>query len=288
MSRYILSETEYPLSSDYYYEANHTYQDHTPLFHSHSHNYYEIYVFLKGEVQIVLKDHIFNIKKGDVVILPPYYVHNLNPVNVTYEYERQYLWITENCLSSFQFHEYNLLKPLLDTEKMGKFNYHIDNEDDFNIISTSMDKIRASKKHNLYGKEMMNRSYIIQIFTILNSYILKENLDVPSDQTSSLVSQVITYINENFAEDLSLALLCEKFYSNKQSLSQIFKKYTTLTLHNYITLSRISHAKQFICSGVIPSKVHIMCGFNNYTTFYRAFQKIEGITPKEFYDLHLR
>ena len=41
-------------------------------------------------------------------------------------------------------------------------------------------------------------------------------------------------------------------------------------------------AKQKITEGVLPSAVYQDVGFRDYSTFYRAFLKMEKISPKEF------
>lgn len=287
MNRYILSELEHPLASDYYYEANHYINPHAIHIKAHSHNYYEIYLYISGEVQIMLNDHIFNVHKGDVVVIPPYHIHNLIPVVEETSYERMFLYITETCLSSFQFNEYSLLKPLFDAAKHGLYHFQIDRDEDFDRITNAIDQISESKSKNFYGKEMMNRSFILQLFTTINSYIIKAvkgaSCNVKQEsETSSLISQVISYINENFTQNITLDMLCEHFYTNRQSITKLFKEYTTLTIHHYINLMRITKAKQLILEGTIPSKLHLMCGFRDYSTFYRAFKRIEGITPQEF------
>lgn len=282
MNRYILSEFEHPLASDYYYEAAHTINPKTIFVKSHSHNYYEIYMYISGAVKILLNNHIFSVEKGDIVIIPPYSIHSLIPISLDIPYERMYLYVTETCLSSFQFNEYSLLKPLLDTAKLGRFHYHIDSSEDFKRISYAIDGIKDSKTSDFYGKEMMNRSYIIQLFTIINSYITKETLEKPTTEVSSLISRIIAYINENFTKNITLKSLCELFFTNRQTLTKFFKDYTNLTIHSYITMVRIEQAKQLISKGNQPSTLHLMCGFNDYTTFYRAFKKTEGIAPQQF------
>ncbi len=282
MNRYILSEYEHPLSTDYYYEANHTTNESAIYVASHSHNYFEIYMYIRGEVQVLLNNHIFNVKKGDIVVIPPYNVHSLLPLKLGTPYERMYLYITETCLSSFQFNEYTLLKPLMAAEKLGKFHFHISDPKDYERITHGIKSIRNSKREDYYGKELMNRSYILQVFATINKYITNETREKSTDETTSLISQIIEYINENFMKNITLEMLCEYFYTNRQTLTRLFKEYTTLTIHNYITLIRITRAKKLIYEGVPPSKIHLLCGFNDYTTFYRAFKRTEVITPQQF------
>lgn len=286
MNRYLLSEHDHPLASDYYYEADHTANDHVPSINPHSHNYYEIYMYLSGEVKVLVNDHIFDVQKGDVVIIPPYYIHNLIPINKEGRYERMYLYVTETCLNTFQFQQHSLLKPLQDAKRSNRFHYHIDNEIDYERITYAIDDLKESKRKNSYGKEMLNRSNLLQIITLVNSYIVKETRKHIPDETSSLVSQVIFYIHENFTKNITIESLSEEFFTNRQKLTKLFKEHTALTLHQYITLTRIAQAKQLICNGIQPSKIHLMCGFNDYTTFFRSFKRIEGVTPKQFYEFY--
>ena len=97
-----------------------------------------------------------------------------------------------------------------------------------------------------------------------------------------LIDKVLSYINEHYKEDLSLEQLAGHFYLNKFTLAKLFKEQTDRTVHNYIILKRISMAKQKITEGMLPSVVYQDVGFRDYSTFYRAFLKMEKISPKEF------
>lgn len=68
--RYISRETEHPTAIDYYCEATQTTQDHFPRIPAHTHNYYEIYIFLNGFVKIAIEDQIYNVKYGDIMLIP--------------------------------------------------------------------------------------------------------------------------------------------------------------------------------------------------------------------------
>lgn len=285
MKRYLLSEKDRPVSTDYYYEADHTTNSNTITVSTHSHNYYEIYMYIRGGVQIMLNNHIFPVRKGDVVIIPPFHLHSLIPMEYDAPYERMYLYITDTCLNSFQFNEFSLLKPLLDATKQGRYHFHIEDPKDFETINNAIDYIKHSKGQEYYGREMLNRSYIMQMFTVINSYIVKEVHEKLDVETSSLMSRVVAYLNDNFMEDFTIDVLCDLFFTNRQTMTRLFKEYTTLTIHNYITLMRITQAKQLIHEGTPPSKLHLLCGFNDYTTFYRAFKRIEGMTPQQYFEI---
>jgi AraC-like DNA-binding protein len=46
-------------------------------------------------------------------------------------------------------------------------------------------------------------------------------------------------------------------------------------------------AKSLIKKNISFNQIYTMCGFNDYTSFFRAFKKEYNITPKEFQKAHI-
>ncbi len=281
--RYITREAEKPTSTDYYCEATQTTQDHFPRIPAHTHNYYEIYIFLNGFVKVAVEDKIYEMKYGDVLLIPPYTIHQLLPAvpDTNFEYRRIYMYFTEPCLSSFDFNGHSLLLPIQQAAKNRQYLFHI-GEDDFHSIYQAMFLLFRSKKTDYYGKEMLNRSRIIEIITLLNKYILMSDKPHQTTHITPVIDEVFTYINHHYNEPLTLDSLANRFFLNKSTLSKMFKKQLMLTVHEYITMKRINTAKLLIEEGAYPSKVYLDVGFSDYSTFYRAFKKLEQISPEQF------
>lgn len=104
--RYILRESERPLAGDYYYEATKTTNDHFPDIPAHTHNFYEIYIFRTGSVKLAIEDKIYNVRRGDIIVIPPFTIHQLLPENPDQIYEPHlYVYFRAMILKSFQFNE---------------------------------------------------------------------------------------------------------------------------------------------------------------------------------------
>ena len=142
--------------------------------------------------------------------------------------------------------------------------------------------IYQNSKTDFYGKEMLNRAHILEAVTLLNKHILLDMKPRKATHVNPLIDKILSYINEHYKEDLSLEQLAGHFYLNKFTLAKLFKEQTDRTVHNYIILKRISMAKQKITEGMLPSAVYQDVGFRDYSTFYRAFLKMEKISPKGF------
>lgn len=65
--RYLLHESDHPISTDYYYECRKTTNDHFPRVLAHTHDYYEIYIYLSGSVMLFIEDRIYKVKRGDII-----------------------------------------------------------------------------------------------------------------------------------------------------------------------------------------------------------------------------
>ena len=281
--RYLTRESEGPTPVDWYCEATQTTQDHFPLIPAHTHNFYEIYIFLNGSIKIAIEDKVYPVEYGDILLIPPYTIHQLMPAasDTNFEYRRIYMYITEPCLASFDFNGESLLTPILEAVKEKRYSFHIP-EDDFNRIYQAIFMIFRSKKTDYYGKQMLNSSRIIEAITLLNKHILLDNEPHKTTQISPVIDDVFTYINQHYQEHLTLDGLASQFFINKYTLSRMFKKQLMVTVHEYITMKRISTSKLLIKEGALPTKVYMDVGFSDYSTFYRAFKKSENISPEKF------
>lgn len=102
--------------------------------------------------------------------------------------------------------------------------------------------------------------------------------------TSSVqfVSPIIDYINTHYHEPLSLDMLADRFFVSKYHLSHEFNRQMGISLYRYIQKKRLMIARQLLSQGKKPNEVFRMCGFGDYTCFYRAFRAEYGIAPKEY------
>lgn len=283
--RYITKESEHPLAADYYCEATQTTQDHFPKIPAHTHDFYEIFIFLNGFIKIAVEDQIYSLKYGDILIIPPYTIHQLLPASTghtDFEYRRIYMYITEPCLSSFDFNGHSLLPPIQQATKEGRYLFHVRNEDFDTIYHAMYHLFRSKKVEYYYGMELLNRARIIEIIATLNKYIMHKTDTPEQTYITPVIDDVFTYINHHYQEALTLDSLANRFFINKYTLSKMFKEQLMLTVHDYITLKRINTAKLLISEGTPPSKVFLDVGFTNYSTFFRAFKKTEHISPEQF------
>ena len=67
----------------------------------------------------------------------------------------------------------------------------------------------------------------------------------------------------------------------------MFKENVGLSIHQYITKKRLSLCQEAIRSDTNITEVYQAYGFGDYSSFYRAFKKEYGISPKEYRDMQV-
>lgn len=97
-----------------------------------------------------------------------------------------------------------------------------------------------------------------------------------------VITEIKTFINDNTSEILSLDNIAERFYMSKYYMCHMFRDETGMTIKDYIAAQKIAKACELMRNGVVASEVQKLCGFNDYSTFYRTFKKYMGISPTEF------
>ncbi|MDP3179769.1 MAG: response regulator [Spirochaetaceae bacterium] len=99
-----------------------------------------------------------------------------------------------------------------------------------------------------------------------------------------LVAGVRKYVNENFAEKLTLADVARRFRVSPNHLSSIFKKYGGVGFAEYVAQVKVEKAKALIREGRYKMfEVAQLLGFEDAFYFSKVFKKVAGISPRDFY-----
>ena len=252
---------------------------------THSHDYYEIYFFIEGDVTYQVGKKSYDLQYGDYLLIPPNQPHH--PLFKSYErpYRRLILWISKAhfntlCQSSSDF-SYSF-DHVLQTES---FHFRLDYITHQQVQGALLELLEATNSNHPFRQthiHLLLSAFLIQLNRITYSMLHQ----VSPSYGNALYLSICDYINNHLGEDLSLDTLSEFFYASKYHISHIFKDNMGISLHQYIIKKRIHASKNSILSGFPLNQIYHQYGFKDYTSFYRAFKKEYGLSPKEFKEQH--
>lgn len=106
------------------------------------------------------------------------------------------------------------------------------------------------------------------------------------DKTILEISRVIREKQLFKQNDFSLQLLSDELNSNSSYISQIINHGLGIRFNDYINRFRVEEAKVQLLSSknkhLTIEAISEQCGFKSKSTFFRAFKKETGLTPKQF------
>ena len=251
----------------------------------HYHDYYELYFFLEGDVDYHVEDKLYHLEYGDCLLIPPGTSHHPVFLSRKKPYRRFVFWFRKDY--------YNKLRSIdqeftycFDQAASGRtYRFHADSTATQALQGKLMDlleELGSSRPFKRQTAELMAVSFLIYVNRIVYDVIhqraaVYENL---------LYLNICDYINRHLEEDLSLDSLAAFFYVSKFHISHIFKDNMGISLHQYILKKRLHASKNAILSGQPIGQVYHQYGFKDYTSFFRAFKKEYGASPKESRSQH--
>ncbi len=244
-------------------------------FKMHTHDSCELYIFFYGNGKFLVEGNEYNLSSGDILLMRPAESHYID-IDPSYPYERFSAHFSDDFFCSLDPNK--TLMEIFTNRNAGKFNKY--SRSDFkpevyellvqNLISDTDDR---------------HLQVTVNLLTLMSEihkiYKKRREIDI---RDNSPAQQIVRYINDNINENLSLDSICSKFYISKPQLCRTFKTATGSTVQNYINAKRLINAKRMLSSGISPTKVAALNGFNDYSVFYRAFRKEYGTTPKQEYN----
>lgn len=248
----------------------------------HSHTYYEmVYVLSNSGTQYLIGTKRYLLQRGDIILVPPGIGHKpLFPSQLAEPYRRIVIWFSTDFIDG--------MKSSLPYDTMQQ-------EGRVFLLRTAGTPWDSIGKHFHIGlKEAQEKKEGWQIALIGNTMQLltlfwramqePENRP-PKTEKPELLDNVVSYIETHLHEKISLADTATRFYVSESTIGQTFQKKMHVSFYHYVTQRRLIAAKSMILAennlDILSEKV----GFSDYSTFYRAFKKEFGISPREYRNL---
>lgn len=115
------------------------------------------------------------------------------------------------------------------------------------------------------------------------SFDYKLNSTNNKQADSELIQKVLDYIKNHLEEPLPTTKeLSKMFGTNEFTLKDSFRTIVKTSIYQFYNEERLKKAHLLIEETAIPLKeIALMCGFNDYPNFYKAFKKRYSFPPSE-------
>jgi AraC-like DNA-binding protein/mannose-6-phosphate isomerase-like protein (cupin superfamily) len=243
----------------------------------HDHSAVEILLTLEGSVTYTVDDIVYQVRKGEVLIIPPDMQHSLSMGEESSRY--LFLFEPEGILS---MRDIKTLTPYFHRP------FHLRDGSEAHVRIREL----LLKLKDVYEKRelMWNTvcySYLLRVYAILGQRYLNGVRNRIPDGGRIVESEVITasmtYINNHYKQDLSLEDVAEFAGFSRYYFSRSFKKQTGYSFKDYLCEKRLQVATDLLIRTDKSMKdVAAESGFGSVATFNRVFREKKGCTPTQF------
>ncbi len=248
----------------------------------HHHDFYEIYFLISGNVSYNIESRSYRLSPGDVLLMNPQELHQPVFTPEKQHYERYVLWISASFLQQFVLPGQDL-SQCFDTARPEHTNLIRPDGTSRELIHYLMQQLVQEQDSQEFAAEFNCLSLLAQLLVLVNRTALRAGrAPEPRENADSVVYRILGYINDHYSEDLSLDFLANAFFISKYHLSREFSRVVGTSVHRYIVQKRLIMARQMMAAGTSTSEVSQLCGFGDYSNFYRAFTGEYQISPRKY------
>ncbi len=244
----------------------------------HFHDFYKIVIHLSGLVDYQVERMTYRLRPGDILLIKHHVIHRA-AIDMSQPYERFILYLdgpyTERAMPGAA-----LLECFEQADRQGRYLLK-PSEQERQRLTAHLETLESSLNDRQFGAQALRDTLVIQLLVLINRISFSQDAS-PADavpQYDPKIAQTLSYINENLSQDLTVERLAERVYLSKYHFMRLFKSQTGSTVHAYVRQRRLLYAAQLIRRGVPAGKAAEDCGFEEYSTFFRAFRECFGLSP---------
>lgn len=238
----------------------------------HVHEMMEIYYFISGKGTYMVEGVAYPLEPGDIMILRSAETHRLN-ISPELPYERIAIHFSPAVLEGID-PSMGLLRPFLE-RPLGQLNHY--SAGDPRCVHLQ-DVFRNFTFENIPDVRLHLVGRLLLFLTVLNGVFAGHDAGIRDD---SLPGQIVRYVNSQLFTQLSLQSVADHFYRSRSQISRIFHQATGSSFWEYVSIKRLLAARAMIQRGEKAANAALVCGFIDYSVFYRAYKNYFGHSPRE-------
>ncbi len=248
---------------------------------THSHEYFQIYYILQGSLVHITENGSSRLAKGDAFIIPPNCRHSIEEVKNAVFYT---LSFTKESLETDKKTLLLIFRFFSDLETDGNIQAKISiKSDQLLLFENLLERLNLEFYEKQIGYGDAIRAYLTVLLTLLaRAHFENAPLTIPDAGGRGRIASCITYIDANLSEPLTLSDMARWCAMSKSEFCKQFSLVSGTTFGKHLHRARIHHAAKLIREGYDIGALYSLCGYNDFSTFYRNFKKNMGCSPSQY------
>lgn len=244
-------------------------------FPEHFHDYYVIGIMEQGERQLGCNGESRLVKPGDVILFNPEDNHSCTRVNNTL--------LAYRCFHiPLQAVRYWL--ELTDDESLPIFEKCVITDENIAGIYRECHQLVMAADGSESSKAEKEELFLLLLSLLLNRH------EGYADEKAELsyadeIERACGFMEEHFAENISLDRLCTEAGVSKSTLIRYFLRLKNVTPYRYLASVRVGKAKQMLEKGESPVAAAVQSGFADQSHFTHCFKRFIGVTPGAYREM---
>lgn len=240
-------------------------------FPNHFHEYYVIGFVESGRRYLTCKNKEYTIDAGDLLMFNPLDNHACQQVdNKTLDWRS--ININEDIMRE-------TVKQITGIDYLPKFTTTVAYHSETVLLLRELHELIMEERKDFEKEEI----FFFLIEQLITEYTepTKDNLSEDSEE----IQKSCTYMENHYAELITLDDLSKLSNLNKYTLLRNFTKQRGVTPYQYLEAIRVGEAKKLLEKGIDPLEAALQTGFSDQSHFTNFFKKLIGLTPKQYKDI---
>lgn len=248
----------------------------TEYFRPHYHDYYEIFFVIDGKAKHIVNNSTFDLKPGSIVFIRPHDTHDYVCNGIMFYSMLNINFTVEIAKEIFEFLDKGFDKDIL---LQSPFPPHINlSEKEFAHLMRKMVPIRTIDAENPQKLKTALKVFLLEVISRYFGAVHGVDGDMPQ-WLSELCNKMSS--SDNFIGGVERML--ELSGKSREHLARTLKKYTGLTVSDYVNSLRIKFiANMLINNNYSIADIVFESGFNNLSWASRLFKQTFGVTMNQY------
>ena len=267
------------------YEAFYKLDESFEVTQYHCHDYYELYIHLRGGEHMGVDNKLYLLKPNQVYIFPPFCMHGLSCTKEMRNYERSYLNLSPEVMRVLSCGQIDLDQFFRSHTSGGVCTYQLTDQDASQYVAWIRrirdNQIKHADENDAFHR-FENYTLLMNILNLLCRTMRRAEPVEGEVFGNSVIQEVLEYINNHYTQPIRIENLARSFGVSVSWLSHEFTRFTNRSVYDYVLYRRVMLARQQMLGDASLNDIAYQCGFNDYSNFLRSFTKIAGVSPSRY------